>query len=114
MVEQQQAATGGGVLLVTPLVSSLACRDSSDEETVTLWIRAVQVLRKMPEEGRQEQRQLLRHRILQAMKGRGHSRRLPADLAKKMLAQLEEEESNSEDTTSSSSSEASGPGSSSR
>ncbi|KAJ7307337.1 hypothetical protein JRQ81_009347 [Phrynocephalus forsythii] len=81
--------------------------DSSDEETMALWIGAVQSLRDAPDEVRRSQRQRLKARIARAVKGRGGCRRLPPELAQKILTQLkeDEEESDSEGSPSSSSEE---------
>ncbi|XP_063002332.1 DC-STAMP domain-containing protein 2 [Elgaria multicarinata webbii] len=86
--------------------------DSSDEEAMALWTRAVQALRGAPDRKRQKQRRLLKARIERAVKGQGNCRRLPPVLAKRILAQLKEEEeedgsSASEENPSSSSGEGS-------
>ncbi|XP_053867134.1 DC-STAMP domain-containing protein 2 [Malaclemys terrapin pileata] len=67
--------------------------DSSDEETVGLWLDAARALRGQEQEQRRRLRQLLRQRIRQAVQGQGSGRRLPQDLAAWVWAQLEEDES---------------------
>ncbi|CAM4620345.1 unnamed protein product [Lepidochelys olivacea] len=67
--------------------------DSSDEETVGLWLGALRALRGQEQEQRCRLRQLLRRRIRQRVQGRGSCRRLPQELAEWVWAQLEEEES---------------------
>ncbi|XP_067395311.1 DC-STAMP domain-containing protein 2 [Emydura macquarii macquarii] len=71
--------------------------DSSDEETVGLWLGAVRALR--GQEQRQRLRQLLRRRIRQAVRGHGSCRRLPPELAQRVQAQLEEESGDSAGTS---------------
>ncbi|XP_013927328.1 PREDICTED: DC-STAMP domain-containing protein 2 [Thamnophis sirtalis] len=71
--------------------------DSSDEEAMVLWTNAVHALRGVPDEKRQKQRRLLKTRILRAVKGEGGCRALPAQLARKILAQLKEEEEEEEE-----------------
>ncbi|KAM9251984.1 DC-STAMP domain-containing protein 2 [Cariama cristata] len=66
-------------------------RDSSDEETVGLWLGAVRSLRGQ-EQGRQ-----LRQRIQEVVKGQGGARRLPPELATRLQAQLKEEASEESD-----------------
>ena len=87
-------------------------RDSSDEEAMELWIGAVQALREAPGEERQKQRQQLKARIERAVKGRAGCRRLPPELAQKILAQLkaDEEESASSSDEEGSSASSSGSG----
>ncbi|XP_044304334.1 DC-STAMP domain-containing protein 2 [Varanus komodoensis] len=75
--------------------------DSSDEEAMALWTRAVRALRGVPDKERQRRRQLLKARIARAVKGQGGCRRLPPELAKKILAELKQDE-DSEDASSSS------------
>ncbi|XP_072840099.2 DC-STAMP domain-containing protein 2 [Pogona vitticeps] len=89
--------------------------DSSDEEAMALWIGAVQALREAPDEERQKQRRQLKTRIERAVKGRAGCRRLPPELAQKILAQLkaEEEESASSSDEEGSSASSSGSGTSS-
>ncbi|XP_051497200.1 DC-STAMP domain-containing protein 2 [Apus apus] len=65
--------------------------DSSDEETVGLWLEAVQVLRGQ-ERGRQLQR-----RIREVARGRGGGRRLPPEMMARLQAQLTEDESEESD-----------------
>ncbi|KAM9114366.1 DC-STAMP domain-containing protein 2 [Pangshura tecta] len=67
--------------------------DSSDEETVGLWLGATRALRGQEQEQRRRLRQLLRQRIRQAVQGQGSCRRLPQELAAWVWAQLEEDES---------------------
>ncbi|KAM9623366.1 LOW QUALITY PROTEIN: DC-STAMP domain-containing protein 2 [Morphnus guianensis] len=69
--------------------------DSSDEDTVGLWLGAVRVLRG------QEQGQLLQQHIRKVVGGRGGSRRLPPELAARLRAQLKEEASGESDSSSS-------------
>ncbi|XP_074784873.1 DC-STAMP domain-containing protein 2 [Athene noctua] len=69
--------------------------DSSDEETVELWLGAVRVLRG------QEQGRLLRQRIKEVAGGRGGSRRLSRELVTRLRARLKEEESEESDGDSS-------------
>ncbi|XP_069734482.1 DC-STAMP domain-containing protein 2 [Phaenicophaeus curvirostris] len=61
--------------------------DSSDEETLSLWVDAVRTLRG------QEQGRRLRQRIRQVARGQGGNRRLPRELAARLLARLKEEAS---------------------
>nr|XP_028566930.1 DC-STAMP domain-containing protein 2 isoform X2 [Podarcis muralis] len=75
--------------------------DSSDEEAMALWTKAVQALSGSPDKERQKQRRLLRARIERAVKGRGGCRRLPPELAKKILEQLKEQEGSSSSSSSS-------------
>ncbi|XP_030329530.1 LOW QUALITY PROTEIN: DC-STAMP domain-containing protein 2 [Strigops habroptila] len=65
--------------------------DSSDEETVGLWLGAVRARRG------QEQGRLLRQRIGELEKGLGGCRRLPPHLAARLRAQLKEEASGESD-----------------
>ncbi|XP_076215819.1 DC-STAMP domain-containing protein 2 [Aptenodytes patagonicus] len=65
--------------------------DSSDEETVGLWLGAVRALRG------QEQGRLLQQRIREVAGGWGGSRRLPPELAARLRAQLKEEASEESD-----------------
>ncbi|XP_040982074.1 DC-STAMP domain-containing protein 2 isoform X2 [Aquila chrysaetos chrysaetos] len=65
--------------------------DSSDEDTVVLWLGAVQALRG------QEQGRLLQQHIRKVVGGRGGSRRLPPELAARLRAQLKEEASGESD-----------------
>ncbi|KAM9514855.1 DC-STAMP domain-containing protein 2 [Guaruba guarouba] len=65
--------------------------DSSDEETVGLWLGAVRARRG------QEQGRLLRHRIRELERGLGGCRRLPPHLAARLRAQLKEEASGESD-----------------
>ncbi|XP_061462745.1 DC-STAMP domain-containing protein 2 [Rhineura floridana] len=74
--------------------------DSSDEEAMALWTRAVQALRGTPDRERQKRGRLLKSRIERAVKGRGACRRLPPELAKKILAQLKEQEEESSSSSS--------------
>lgn len=67
--------------------------DSSDEETVGLWLGATRALRGQEQEQRCRLRQLLRRRIRQRVRGQGSCRRLPQELAEWVWAQLEEDES---------------------
>ncbi|XP_074978857.1 DC-STAMP domain-containing protein 2 [Caretta caretta] len=67
--------------------------DSSDEETVGLWLGALRALRGQEQEQRCRLRQLLRRRIRQRVQGQGSCRRLPQELAEWVWAQLEEDES---------------------
>lgn len=67
------------------------CRDSSDEETVGLWLGAVRARRG------QEQGRLLRQRIRELERGLGGCRRLPPHLAARLRAQLKEEASGESD-----------------
>ncbi|XP_061231170.1 DC-STAMP domain-containing protein 2 isoform X4 [Neopsephotus bourkii] len=73
--------------------------DSSDEETVGLWLGAVRARRG------QEQGRLLRQRIREMGRGLGGSRRLPPHLAARLRAQLKEEASGESDGGSSSGAE---------
>ncbi|XP_005236880.2 DC-STAMP domain-containing protein 2 [Falco peregrinus] len=70
-------------------------RDSSDEETVGLWLGAVQALRG------QEQGRLLKQSIREVAEGQGGGRRLPSELVARLRAQLKEEESEKSDGDSS-------------
>ncbi|XP_077178160.1 DC-STAMP domain-containing protein 2 [Paroedura picta] len=80
--------------------------DSSDEEALALQVAAIKALRKLPSEERQQQRRELKHRIERAVQGRGACRRLPPEVAQKMLDQLKQEgSSSSQDSDSSSSSD---------
>ncbi|KAM8986514.1 DC-STAMP domain-containing protein 2 [Ara ararauna] len=65
--------------------------DSSDEETVGLWLGAVRARRG------QEQGRLLRQRIRELERGLGGCRRLPPHLAARLRAQLKEEASGESD-----------------
>ncbi|XP_061333920.1 DC-STAMP domain-containing protein 2 isoform X1 [Pezoporus flaviventris] len=65
--------------------------DSSDEETVGLWLGAVRARRGL------EQGRLLRQRIRELERGLGGSRRLPPNLAARLRAQLKEEASGESD-----------------
>ncbi|KAM6229383.1 DC-STAMP domain-containing protein 2 [Spheniscus humboldti] len=65
--------------------------DSSDEETVGLWLGAVRALRG------QERGRLLQQRIREVAGGWGGSRRLPPELAARLRAQLKEEASGESD-----------------
>ncbi|KAM6330917.1 DC-STAMP domain-containing protein 2 [Alca torda] len=65
--------------------------DSSDEETVGLWVGAVRALRG------QEGGRLLRQRVREVAVGRGGGRRLPPELAARLRAQLKEEASGESD-----------------
>ncbi|KAM4644492.1 LOW QUALITY PROTEIN: DC-STAMP domain-containing protein 2 [Amazona ochrocephala] len=65
--------------------------DSSDEETVGLWVGAVRARRG------QEQGRLLRQRIRELERGLGGCRRLPPHLAARLRAQLKEEASGESD-----------------
>ncbi|XP_062486884.1 DC-STAMP domain-containing protein 2 isoform X4 [Pezoporus occidentalis] len=69
--------------------------DSSDEETVGLWLGAVRARRGL------EQGRLLRQRIRELERGLGGSRRLPPNLAARLRAQLKEEASGESDGDSS-------------
>ncbi|KAM9214666.1 DC-STAMP domain-containing protein 2 [Leptosomus discolor] len=69
--------------------------DSSDEETVDLWLGAVRALRG------QERGGLLRQRLREVAGGLGGGRRLPSRLATRLRAQLKEEESGDSDGDSS-------------
>lgn len=84
-------------------------RDSSDEEALELWTKAVRALRRLPGEEREEQREELTSRIKRAVKGEGDCRGLPPEIARKILRQLKEqegeEESSSDEKSTSSSSE---------
>ncbi|XP_019412398.1 PREDICTED: LOW QUALITY PROTEIN: DC-STAMP domain-containing protein 2 [Crocodylus porosus] len=76
--------------------------DSSDEETVRLWLGAARALRGQQQEQRHRLRQLLRHRIQCWLQGRRAGRRLPREVAQWAQAQLEEDRSGgSEDGSSS-------------
>ncbi|KAM6365309.1 DC-STAMP domain-containing protein 2 [Pluvialis apricaria] len=65
--------------------------DSSDEETVGLWLGAVRALRG------QERGRLLWQRVREVAVGRGGGRRLPPELAARLRAQLKEEASGDSD-----------------
>ncbi|XP_074895439.1 DC-STAMP domain-containing protein 2, partial [Buteo buteo] len=65
--------------------------DSSDEDTVGLWLGAVRALRG------QEQGRLLQQHIRKVVGGQGGSRRLPPELAARLRAQLKEEASGESD-----------------
>ncbi|KAM6226065.1 DC-STAMP domain-containing protein 2, partial [Porphyrio hochstetteri] len=65
--------------------------DSSDEETVGLWLGAARALRG------QERGRLLRQRIREVVGGQGGGRRLPPKLAAPLRAQLKEEGSGESD-----------------
>ncbi|XP_059688091.1 DC-STAMP domain-containing protein 2 [Gavia stellata] len=65
--------------------------DSSDEETVGLWLGAVRALRG------QERGRLLRQRIREVAEGQGGGRRLPPELAARLRGQLKEEASGESD-----------------
>lgn len=67
------------------------CRDSSDEDTVGLWLGAVRALQG------QEQGRLLQQHIRKVVGGWGGSRRLPPELAARLRAQLKEEASRESD-----------------
>ncbi|XP_014816715.1 PREDICTED: DC-STAMP domain-containing protein 2 [Calidris pugnax] len=69
--------------------------DSSDEETVGLWVGAVRALRG------QERGRLLWQRGRELAMGRGGGRRLPPELAARLRAQLKEEASGESDGASS-------------
>ncbi|XP_052653335.1 DC-STAMP domain-containing protein 2 isoform X3 [Harpia harpyja] len=69
--------------------------DSSDEDTVGLWLGAVRALRG------QEQGRLLQQHIRKVVGGWGGSRRLPPELAARLRAQLKEEVSGESDGSSS-------------
>ncbi|KAM6294190.1 DC-STAMP domain-containing protein 2 [Aegotheles albertisi] len=75
--------------------------DSSDEETVGLWLGAVRALRG------QERGRLLRRRIQEVAGGRGGARRLPPELVAQLRAQLREEASGDSDSSSSTSEDSS-------
>ncbi|XP_048338821.1 DC-STAMP domain-containing protein 2 [Sphaerodactylus townsendi] len=86
--------------------------DSSDSEAMDLQMGAIKALRGVPSEERQEQRRRLKHRIKRAAKGQGAGRRLPPDVAQKMLDRLKEEgSSSSEDSEESSAGDSSAPSS---
>ncbi|XP_074422295.1 DC-STAMP domain-containing protein 2 [Larus michahellis] len=69
--------------------------DSSDEETVGLWVGAARALRG------QEGGRLLRQRVREVAAGRGGGRRLPPELAARLRAQLKELASGESDGASS-------------
>ncbi|XP_035423349.2 DC-STAMP domain-containing protein 2 [Cygnus atratus] len=67
--------------------------DSSDEETVGLWLGALRTLRGHEQEQRREQGRLLRQRIQEVAGGWGGARRLPPEMLAQLRAQLKEEAS---------------------
>ncbi|KAK2518190.1 hypothetical protein Q9233_012701 [Columba guinea] len=79
------AEQGGGLLRF------LTTRDSSDEETVELWLSAVRAWRG-EERGRQ-----LRRGIREILEGRGGARRLPPRMEARLRARLREEASGESD-----------------
>lgn len=81
---------GGGCSPPTPPLPH-PYRDSSDEETVGLWLGAARTLRG------QEQGRLLRQRIREVAGGQGGARRLPPELVARLRAQLKEEASGESD-----------------
>lgn len=74
-------------------------RDSSDEEALELWTNAVQALRQLPDKKRRKQRRRLSSRIERAVKGQGDCRRLPPEIAKKILRQLKDQEDEDESSS---------------
>lgn len=72
-------------------------RDSSDEETVGLWLGALRTLRGHEQEQCREQGRLLRQRIQEVAGGRGGARRLPPEMLAQLRAQLKEEASEESD-----------------
>lgn len=81
----------GGLSLPSPH------RDSSDEETVGLWLGALRTLRGHEQEELREQGRLLRRRIQEVAGGRGGARRLPPELLAQLRARLKEEASEESD-----------------
>ncbi|KAI6072942.1 DC-STAMP domain-containing protein 2 [Aix galericulata] len=71
--------------------------DSSDEETVGLWLGALRTLRGHEQEELREQGRLLRQRIQEVAGGRGGARRLPPELLAQLRARLKEEASEESD-----------------
>nr|XP_038023648.1 DC-STAMP domain-containing protein 2 [Anas platyrhynchos] len=71
--------------------------DSSDEETLGLWLGALRTLRGHEQEELREQGRLLRQRIQEVAGGRGGARRLPPELLAQLRARLKEEASEESD-----------------